>query len=870
MNKFYAFAMAVALCTAALPVCVMPVTAAEVLEEEEQTEAPEFITTGTITGDSFYDIYDAKANSSFKMDGRTYTRGITYGHSGQGDKIHSTETKFDVTDINKISFHIGHVDNSGISSGMIRFQLDGIDAEQFDLTANSMTQYVELDVSGAKTLTIVSTVNGGGQYAIGDVKADDSEIALPASAPTYDSPTKMLGAAYNAAYATVFSKGDKSESFQMQGRTFYQGIRFSSVYKAGTTDVVSQITFNTENAKKLKFTIGHIDDTQMKDATLKIYRDNVCDENDTIELTAYQNLKEIEIDVTDTKCLRIECEHYYGVTYGLGDFSLDGKADENLSAASAAGKPEQLLNAAINKNSVTLYKGADKSTSFKCKGRTYYQGIVFENGKLDNTTKLCASEMMLNVENYKELKFSAAHIDNTVLGSATVKIYLDNELADDNIITIEGTQFPKEYTVDVADASLVRIVAEYPEDSRFALCNLAADGQAAAIDCTVPTYSTSENFVASAYDLSNMTAYSLGDKSKSFNMDGRTFYEGIICKYSSNGNADSVSKFTVNTENVKKFGYTVCHVDGSKMFNGKVKVYLDGVYSEADSYDVNPWMLWENREINTENCSTVRFEIEREKNAGYGFADFVVDGVKAAIDFQVPTYSSASQLLNAGFASQNAAVIDSFSMGGENFDQGVQLRGSIFNDTNYDFICYNVENCMTVDFTFGAISGKHFYSDDHFFRVVVDGKEVERIDNITPQTANQHFSINVGSASVMRIDVVCSADDAYGIGNLSFVEKPEYLKGDANSDWNITIEDAQLTLNAYVELMAGKESGLNELETKAADVNEDGTISVEDAQFILQYYLENSVGMKKTEWSEILGLADEKTDAADEAKIETK
>lgn len=78
------------------------------------------------------------------------------------------------------------------------------------------------------------------------------------------------------------------------------------------------------------------------------------------------------------------------------------------------------------------------------------------------------------------------------------------------------------------------------------------------------------------------------------------------------------------------------------------------------------------------------------------------------------------------------------------------------------------------------------------------------------------------------------------------------MKGDITGDGEIGIEDAQLTLNAYVAIMAELESGLTDEQAKTADVNGDNIVSVEDAQFILIYYVQNTVADMPTAWEEIL------------------
>lgn len=78
------------------------------------------------------------------------------------------------------------------------------------------------------------------------------------------------------------------------------------------------------------------------------------------------------------------------------------------------------------------------------------------------------------------------------------------------------------------------------------------------------------------------------------------------------------------------------------------------------------------------------------------------------------------------------------------------------------------------------------------------------------------------------------------------------VRGDANGDGEIGIEDAQVSLNAYVDSMAGFENQMPEEQYKAADINGDGKVTVEDAQLILLYYVQNTVSGIPTDWDDLL------------------
>ena len=78
------------------------------------------------------------------------------------------------------------------------------------------------------------------------------------------------------------------------------------------------------------------------------------------------------------------------------------------------------------------------------------------------------------------------------------------------------------------------------------------------------------------------------------------------------------------------------------------------------------------------------------------------------------------------------------------------------------------------------------------------------------------------------------------------------LRGDADGSGDIGANDAQITLQAYTEVLAGNEDPLTDEQRAAADVDENGKIEAADAQFILTYYVYNNVSGKVTDWDSIL------------------
>ena len=90
-------------------------------------------------------------------------------------------------------------------------------------------------------------------------------------------------------------------------------------------------------------------------------------------------------------------------------------------------------------------------------------------------------------------------------------------------------------------------------------------------------------------------------------------------------------------------------------------------------------------------------------------------------------------------------------------------------------------------------------------------------------------------------------------GSEDIPDEPDFLTGDVNGDQDISVDDAQLALRAYVAEMAGKENGLEDWQCSAADVNSDDKVTVEDAQLILLYYVKNTLANTPTPWEALLG-----------------
>ncbi|MBR3446699.1 MAG: leucine-rich repeat protein [Oscillospiraceae bacterium] len=79
-----------------------------------------------------------------------------------------------------------------------------------------------------------------------------------------------------------------------------------------------------------------------------------------------------------------------------------------------------------------------------------------------------------------------------------------------------------------------------------------------------------------------------------------------------------------------------------------------------------------------------------------------------------------------------------------------------------------------------------------------------------------------------------------------------YITGDVNGDGQISVDDAQLALKEYTEVLSGKKGVLSAKQRDAADIDANGKVTVEDVQIILKYYTERYVAGKKIDWADLL------------------
>ena len=164
--------------------------------------------------------YGDAVGSSFKVNGRTYYEGIvfqTYTNNTKGSATFNTEN------YDKFSFSVGRVDNSNANKATLHIYCDNVEKQSIDLTPYDNAKKIDLDVKDVANVRLVIDTSAS-KYALMDITADDLAIELQNTSPEYDNVSDLLKNAYDyPSEARFYADGINTDSFKMNGRTYYEG-----------------------------------------------------------------------------------------------------------------------------------------------------------------------------------------------------------------------------------------------------------------------------------------------------------------------------------------------------------------------------------------------------------------------------------------------------------------------------------------------------------------------------------------------------------------------------------------------------------------------------------------------------------------------
>lgn len=486
-------------------------------------------------------VFDGTDDNTFKMSGRTYTKGFTIKSGGT--------VSFNTEGLSSLDFTIGHVDNSQRQDSKIKVQFDGKDYAEFEVNYLMDLMDYHLDTKGAKkvTISLTTSIYDNEEYGFGSVKADGAGDKC-CTVPEYGSNSDMLQSVFDKSEYTLVFDGTTGAGFNMFGRTYYQG----AVLPERTG-----FALNVEQLSSLSFVVGHNDGTRHESGNLNIWVDGTLYEQIPLSF----NMKEIEytLDVSKAKKVYIfsDVGAYSGSSYCVANIKGDSMTLTKPEMKPAYNTAAEFLNSSFDRSEYV--KVFDGTTTFggNINGRTYNQGLLFDHG----------TGVSFNVDNVKKLSFDYGHVDNTALYDGKLFIYADGEQLGEYPL---GFNMPIEHMdIDVSKYAKVRF---YVESSAYTGCqymigDVYVDGMEPEKKFDVPEYSEPADFLHSAYNKSDNVKTYDGKNKIGFKLNGKDVYQGV--------EIPSRGRVAFNTENVGKVTFSLGHVDNTGTKDAKVNIYLD-------------------------------------------------------------------------------------------------------------------------------------------------------------------------------------------------------------------------------------------------------------------------------------------------------
>ncbi|MBR3535304.1 MAG: hypothetical protein IKN85_05695 [Oscillospiraceae bacterium] len=518
---------------------------------------------------------------------------------------------------------------------------------------------------------------------------------------------------------------DGSSSFQMNGRTYYQGITFEN------RDPV--IVFDVENVNSISFTPGMMDDQGYNSETIIIYKDDVPEE---VKITSDIMYDERTIDVSGCKTLKICSEDGY-TAFALAEISIDGVSPARKFELPEYKDTADLINRAYNKKEIyETYDGTQTLEHFNMNGRTYYQGISLDRDD---------SFFMMNVENLSALSFTIGHIDDKSMEEAEISIFLDNKLYKNKTIKWAGG-YPlrenAEMTIPVSDVKTVRICKS--GWGSVAIANIQADELGNPNKYTdnyvLSPYSDSAALMNRFYDLGSFTkVYDGSGIQQPFQMGGRLYNQGCLL-----GNA------SLNVENVDTISFDLGHIDNNYRTNeGEYELIIKIDNKPQEPIKLSPDMLVENHTVDVSGAKTLSFSIDSYYNY-YGIGNIIADTIAPDNTFEIPAYDTPEDFIDFAYdlvsAEKHTDEFNTFSMNGKD-SYGITLS------SDKSQAVFNVEKLGAVSFTAGVLDNDTDGDYTSTLEVYVDNKKVKTIELKHGMPA-ETYTFNVSEVSKLRVKKV--------------------------------------------------------------------------------------------------------------------
>ena len=808
MKKFAAAAMAFALVGASAPIAesIAPELA---LTVNAADAAETFYTSLPIVSHKNVGIYKDDKSATFKMSGRIYNNGIVFR-----DHTNTTsEITFDVSSAKSLSFTLGHIENANKYDSGIKVYVDDKLTDTIELKWTMNAYKYDMDVSKAKQVSFIMENGYAANYALGDITTDTDKPAIPSTRTIYKDMSSVIGGAYDGDKIKLYPGTDETKSFNMNGRTYHEGITFSHGYKGD----VATIGFNVENCSKLNFTLGNIDGTVSADGVFNFYIDGKL--VDTKKVSYGEPLKDCSIAIPKgSSYLRMEFAGEGNCAYGAGDIQLDDLAVSKKAAVPEFKDSKSLLESAYDLNKATIYYGDEKGKSFNVNGRSYYQGINFDTFSNDPT-----GAVSFNVENHDKISFSVGRQDSQNAEGGSLGVFIDNKEIEK--IPLSPDMLTTNYEFDVKDAKNIRFVCS-AYASNYAMMDVKVDDLSAGLDSTVAETKNTASLIKSAfnYEKGAFTIYSGESDKEAFNMNGRTYHDGFVVVGDYNPIVHNIS---FNVEDFEKITWdTGCLDSWENDHEGYVNVYLDNELKEKINLTLNIPIT--ETSLDVSKGKVLRFEFHLDSAyLKYGIANIRADKLAPVNAPSIPEYKDENEFIKSGFKAVNVTKYtggsdeaNSFTVGGKKYYSGFVFprTGSVAPCT----VSFNTENVDGMKFSIG-VANKVYDSDSVTLNIFKDNV-LYKTFSIKGNSEPFPFGLDTKDCKVVRFSVNSSPAVNPAIYDMELGEF------DPASLTTTTTAPVTTTAKPLTDLFG--------------DINGDGIIDGRDASVLLTYYAKTSTGYK--------------------------
>lgn len=548
------------------------------------------------------EVFDeTDSDKKFRMLGRTYSNGIILGDGGYSE---GAEFSVNVESVDKINLTIGHVDNTYLGDINIEIYLDGVLDDRIALSPNEVVPY-EIKTENVSVLRIERT-GSVSRYAVADITFDGITPENTYRVPNYRTSSAFVSDIFNSYRTEVFDGSSSAFSFNMNGRSYHQGI----IVGDGSYSEGAAFSLNVENIDKITCDLGHVDNTNSSEAVLSVFLDG----KKSRQIKLSQNnpiIEDYEIDVSSAKVLRIERDGSQS-RYALGNIVTEKLAPKNSVSIPEYKSSALFLESKFDSYRTSIYDGISDVDGFNMQGREYYQGIILGDGSYST-----GSGISFNVENLSSISFDLGHVDNSSTNSAVFHIYLDNEEVKEIELSYQKPIEPCEF--DLSSADTMRIYCDGSQ-SRYAMANIIVDEIAPKHSFSVPEYETAADFISSNYDTFRSEFYDGDDQFKTFTVDGKEYSLGFILGDTSYSSGAAVS---FNVEKLDEVSFSMGVIGENQNSKEKLYIYKDGKQTEEILLTPENIAKMKNYTIDTRGVSTIRIYKDSDRTR-YGFTEISV------------------------------------------------------------------------------------------------------------------------------------------------------------------------------------------------------------------------------------------------------